>query len=171
MNRLTVKEEYYEIRLLGARNEAELQDLCERCHEFALLTEGQMPGPKAGFDILNDLPPGKEVEDKRVFGVYDKEQLVGVVEMVKDYKTAGEWIIGLLLVDPARRGMNLGGAIHDYIKDYVSLNGGYLLRIGVIEENARGLNFWKRLGYKEVERKQQTFGKKNHTVIVMNLEI
>ena len=171
MNRLTVKEEYYEIRLLGARNEAELQDLCERCHEFALLTEGQMPGPKAGFDILNDLPPGKEVEDKRVFGVYDKEQLVGVVEMVKDYKTAGEWIIGLLLVDPARRGMNLGGAIHDYIKGYVSLEGGTLLRIGVIEENARGLNFWKRLGYKEVERKQQTFGKKNHTVIVMNLEI
>lgn len=171
MNGMMVDEKSYDIRLLGAGDEKELQDLCERCHEFVLLTEGQMPGPKAGFDILNDLPPGKGIEDKRVFGVYDKELLVGVVEMVKDYKTVGEWIIGLLLVDPARRGMNLGGAIHDYIKDYVSLKGGTLLRIGVIEENARGMNFWKRLGYREIERKQQTFGKKDHTVIVMNLEI
>jgi GNAT superfamily N-acetyltransferase len=171
MNRLTVKEENYEIRLLGARNEAELQDLCERCHEFALLTEGQLPGPKAGFDILNDLPPGKEMEDKRVLGVYDEGLLAAVVEMVKDYKTVGEWIIGLLLIDPEKRGNGLGSAIHDYIIEYVSQNGGSLLRIGVIEENIRGMNFWKRMGYHEVERKVQSFGIKEHTVIVMNLGI
>jgi GNAT superfamily N-acetyltransferase len=171
MNRLTVKEENYEIRLLGARNEAELQDLCERCHEFALLTEGQLPGPKAGFDILNDLPPVKEMEDKRVLGVYDEGLLAAVVEMVKDYKTVGEWIIGLLLIDPEKRGNGLGSAIHDYIIEYVSQNGGSLLRIGVIEENIRGMNFWKRMGYHEVERKVQSFGIKEHTVIVMNLGI
>ena len=171
MNRLTVKEENYEIRLLGARNEAELQDLCERCHEFALLTEGQLPGPKAGFDILNDLPPGKEMEDKRVLGVYDEGLLAAVVEMVKDYKTVGEWIIGLLLIDPEKRGNGLGSAIHDYIIEYVSQNGGSLLRIGVIEENIRGMNFWGKMGYSEVERKVQSFGIKEHTVIVMNLGI
>jgi GNAT superfamily N-acetyltransferase len=171
MNRLTVKEENYEIRLLGARNEAELQDLCERCHEFALLTEGQLPGLKAGFDILNDLPPVKEMEDKRVLGVYDEGLLAAVVEMVKDYKTVGEWIIGLLLIDPEKRGNGLGSAIHDYIIEYVSQNGGSLLRIGVIEENIRGMNFWKRMGYHEVERKVQSFGIKEHTVIVMNLGI
>jgi hypothetical protein len=85
MNRIKVKEDSYEIRLLGSDDEADLQDLCERCHDFTLLTEGQLPGPTAGFDILNDLPPGKELEDKRVLGVYDQELLVAVVEMVKDY--------------------------------------------------------------------------------------
>jgi GNAT superfamily N-acetyltransferase len=171
MNRIKVKEDSYEIRLLGSDDEADLQDLCERCHDFTLLTEGQLPGPTAGFDILNDLPPGKELEDKRVLGVYDQELLVAVVEMVKDYKVEGEWIIGLLLIDPNKRGNGLGSAIHDYIIEYVSQNGGSLLRIGVIEENTRGMNFWKGMGYHEVERKVQSFGIKEHTVIVMNLGI
>jgi hypothetical protein len=33
------------------------------------------------------------------------------------------------------------------------------------------MNFWKRMGYHEVERKVQSFGIKEHTVIVMNLGI
>lgn len=171
MKRISVNGGSYIIRELSEKDEAALQDLCERCYEFTLLTEGQMPGENAGYDILNDLPPGKELKDKKVLGVYDNELLVAVVELVMDYKVPGEWIIGLLMIDPCRRGNNLGSIIHDYIKEFVALNGGSLLRLGVIEENGQGLNFWEKLGYREVERKEQTFGKKDHIVIVMNLRI
>ncbi|WP_409227313.1 GNAT family N-acetyltransferase [Gudongella sp. SC589] len=171
MKGITVNGEVFYIKSLGANDEGDLQDLCERCYEFAILTEGRMPASNAGYDILNDLPPGKDMEDKLVLGVYGNELLIGVVEMVRDYKVPGEWIIGLLLIDPDRRGISLGSAIHDYIREYVSLNGGSILRIGVIEENIKGMNFWKKLGYQEVERKEQSFGNKEHTVIVMNLRI
>lgn len=171
MKRISVNGDSYIIREMNEKDEAAIQDLCERCFEFNILTEGQMPGEKAGYEILNDLPPGKELKDKKVLGVYDEDLLVAVVEMVKDYKVPGEWIIGLFMIDPVRRGNNLGSAIHNYIREFVALNGGSLLRIGVIEKNAKGLNFWKKLGYREVERKEQTFGKKEHTVIVMNLKI
>ncbi|KPU43472.1 acetyltransferase (GNAT) family protein [Oxobacter pfennigii] len=159
----------YNIRLLSGDDEIDVQALCERCSDFSELIEGRPPEKDAGYSILFDLPPDKELKDKYVFGVYKENGvLIAVIEIVKDYKSIGEWIIGLLMIDPNERGNGLGRKLHDLIKAWVSEEHGKALRIGVVEENHRGYKFWCEMGYVEADRVKRTYGNKEHTVIVMN---
>ncbi len=164
-----IKQHEYNIRLLSGDDEIDVQDLCERCSDFFELTEGRPPEKDAGKSILSDLPPGKTMKDKFVFGVYKKNVLIAVIDMVKDYKAAGEWMIGLLMLDPRERGNSLGRKLHDSIKDWVLEEHGRALRIGVLEDNHIGYQFWCKMGYIEVDRVKKTYGTKEHTVKVMNL--
>ena len=160
----------YNIRLLSGDDEIDVQALCERCSDFSELIEGRPPEKDAGKSILFDLPPGKELKDKYVFGVYkENDILIAVIDIIKDYKIAGEWMIGLLMIDPSERGNSLGRKLHDLIKNWVLEEHGKSLRIGVVEENYRGYKFWCQMGYVEVDRVKNAYGNKEHTVIIMKL--
>lgn len=168
-NKIIVQHEY-NIKLLSEDNVDDVQVLCERCSDFSELIEGRPPEKDAGRNIFFDLPPGKELKDKYVFGVYnEKNVLIAVIEMVKDYKLTGEWIIGLMMIDPNERGKGLGRNLHELIKDWVYKENGTKLRIGVVEDNQRGYKFWFEMGYVEVNRVKATYGYKEHTVIGMDL--
>lgn len=169
-NKIIIGQYEYNIRLLTGGNESDVQALCERCSDFSELIEGRPPEKDAGRSILFDLPPDKEIKDKYVFGVYkENDVLIAVIDMIKDYKEIGEWIIGLLMIDPSERGNSLGRKLHNFIKTWVSEEHGKSLRIGVVEENYRGYKFWCEMGYTELNRVKMTYGNKEHTVIVMNL--
>ncbi len=164
-----INDREYKIRPLSGSNESELQALCERCSDYWELHEGRMP-KDAWNIILSDLPPDKSPEDKFLFGVYrENDVLIAVIDIMKDYKEPGEWMIGLLMIDPAERGTGLGRKLHDDIKVWVSEKRGKLLRIGVVEENLKGYRFWSKMGYIESHRVERTFGNKSHTIILMNL--
>jgi GNAT superfamily N-acetyltransferase len=162
----------YNIRRLSGDDDTDVQMLCERCSDFFELIEGRLPEKYAGNSILFELPPCKELKDKYVFGVYnEKDVIIAVIDMIKDYKVTGEWIIGLLMIDPSERGNGLGRELHKFILNWVSEENGSRLRIGVVEENHRGYKFWCKMGYAEVDRVKSIYGNKEHTVIVMNLLI
>jgi len=167
-NKVIGKHEY-NIRLLSGDDETDVQNLCERCSDFFELSEGRPPEKEAGKNLLFDLPPGKTMKDKFVFGVYKKNVLIAIIDMVKDYKATGEWIIGLFMLDPKERGKSLGRKLHDSIKDWVLEEHGRALRIGVLEDNLRGYQFWCKMGYIEVDCVKMTYGNKEHNVKVMNL--
>jgi ribosomal protein S18 acetylase RimI-like enzyme len=164
-------KEFY-IRLLNSVDEKLVQDLCERCSDFSMLIEGRLPEKNAGHDILFELPPNKEFKDKFVYGVFhENDVLIAAVDIVRDYKDIGEWVLGLLLIDPNERGSNLGQNIHDYIKNMVKKQHGKKLRIAVVEENIKAFKFWMRMGYSETGRVKATYGNKEHNVIIMNLSL
>ncbi len=168
--KIIIGQKEYRIRQLSSDNEAEIQDLCERGADFFELTEGRRPEKDAANQILSDLPPGKEMIDKYVIGVYNENAvLVAIIDIVKGYKESGEWMIGLLLLDPRERGNGLGRNIHAVIKKWVSEENGSKLRIGVVEANRRGYQFWCEMGYFEVGKVKNTYGNIEHTVIAMNL--
>jgi len=118
------------------------------------------------------LPPGKKLSDKFVFGGFNISNiLVAVIDLVRDYKVAEEWILGLLLIDPNERGNGLGRHIHEYIKDFIRKHNGNRLRIGVAEENTLAMKFWTKAGYAVTDTVKATYGIKEHNVIVMNLSL
>lgn len=165
-----IEDREYNIKLLSEYDEMELQNLCERCSDFWELHEGHPPEKDAGHSILLDLPPDKSPNAKFTFGVYQgNDVLIAVIDIIKDYKAPGEWMLGLLMIDPSERESGLGTKLHDLIKVWISENNGSLLRIGVVEENYRGYKFWRRMGYSETGRVKKTYGNKEHTVIIMNL--
>lgn len=171
-SKLTRLENNYSIRILDIEDEYIIQHLCERSIDYFEIVEGRHPEKKAGLDILIDLPPGWEPKDKQVFGCFNENNLlVAVIDILANYPDKGEWIIGLLLIDPKERRQGLGKLLHKFIKDYALMSMADKLRIGVVEENAKAYAFWKDLGYHEVKRVNMTYGNKNHVVVVMNLPI
>lgn len=159
------------IRVLKENDEAALQELCEQCHEYSMLVTGRMPRAGDAAMILMDLPPDKRAEDKFVYGMFRDKGLIGVLDIVKDYRKAGEWTIGLLMLAPDERGKGLGKQLHAFAKLLVVKNGGTTLRLGVLEENLRAKKFWEFLGYTETETVSRRYENKSHRVLIMKMQL
>jgi GNAT superfamily N-acetyltransferase len=156
------------IRQLSGADEDILQALCLRCADYTRIVEGREPPDDAAKEILDALPPGKEYEDKFVLGAFARDgTLIAVIDLVRDYKSAGEWMIGLLMIDPVWRGSGLGTHLHTYIRERVLAAGGGRLRIGVVAKNTGALHFWTKTGYREIGRVEATYGEKTQTIIIM----
>jgi GNAT superfamily N-acetyltransferase len=145
--------------------------LCNECEDYFLMVHGTTHTKKDSKEILTSLPPNKEPQDKFALGVVYKEELIGVIDLVKDFPVSGQWIIGLLLLKKKERNKGIGKLVHNALTEMVLKSNGKSLRVGVVRENINGLNFWKNLGYKKIKESDITLGDKVHKVSVMVLEL
>ena len=136
-------------RLAGSpRDAALLQRVVEAAPRFAHLLSGAAPGPHEGEEILSLLPEGKTQGDKFVFAIELDGVCIGCVDLIRDYPDPQTAHIGLLLLAQAYEGAGLGRASLARIEAFVS---GWpecsRLRVGIVERNARALDFWARQGF------------------------
>lgn len=166
---IQLRNKTYHFRELSIDDQTQVSNLFNECEDYFNLVEGKVAEEKDTKEFFEDLPPGKEIEDKNLYGVFDEVELIGVVDMVEDFPQKGEWIIGLMLLHPNTRGKGLGKAIHNIIVDIARENKVKKLRVGVVQQNENALKYWKRIGYKEVERTSpRMFGQKESIIIVLN---
>ncbi len=159
------------LRLLDPDDMPALQGLLERCADFSQLVEGEPPSVHAAQDMLADLPPGRYLADKFLFGIFRENFLAGVLDAVRGYPQEGVWWIGLLLLDPAQRGCGAGEQALNIFTTFAGEQGAQALMLGVVEENVRGLQFWQRMGFELVERRPPClFGRKEQVVLVLRKE-
>ncbi|KGG80336.1 hypothetical protein Y919_06930 [Caloranaerobacter azorensis H53214] len=166
---INLNGEKYIFKKLSIDNEIQVFDLLSQCDDYFYLVEGRKADESSVKELFEDLPPGKHIDDKNIFGVFYNEKLIGIVDLVQDFPEKGEWIIGLMLLHPDERRKGLGKAIHDIIVDIANEQKAKKLRIGVVEQNEKALKYWKNIGYKEIKRTQPLkYGSKESIVIVMN---
>lgn len=162
----------YFINELTLEDVDSLQELCERCVDYYEIVEGRDPTENTGYEILTELPPNKQMKDKYVLGVYDNNsRLISVIDIVRGFKVEKEWALGLMMIDPIARGKGLGTKLHNFLLEWLAEYQAESIRIGVVEENKNALSFWKKLGYKEIDRVTMELGNKENTVIVMKYNI
>lgn len=160
------------LRQLSPANLKIVQGLCEKCTDYFLLSEGTSPSENAAAEIFDALPPGKTYTDKYIFGIEHSDgKLAGVIDLVKNYPSDGVWMLGLLLLDPEERGQGIGRAAHRALATWAGALGAESFRIGVIEENRGGKQFWEALGYTKEKEIRLEFGKKEHQIHVMTLNL
>lgn len=158
------------IRLLKAEDEPALQELCRSCRDYCIMVTGREPRVSDAKRILIDLPPGKTKEDKFVYGIFDMDgQMIGVMDIVRDYHDTGEWTIGLLMIHPEQRGKGFGRRMHAFVRHLIINKGGQILRIGVFKENKRAWKFWRELGYVEQEFVTRHYEGRDHSVVIMKM--
>jgi GNAT superfamily N-acetyltransferase len=143
----------YDVKRLGSSDEADLQDLHERCSDYYQLIEGGPTRPTSAREDLAELPPGKELADKFYFGIYaTARRLVGALEMARDLPSPGEWWLALLLLDPRMRGRGLGARLLEAVNQWVRRQGGSAVSLAVLEQNTRAERFWREHGFIEEKR-------------------
>lgn len=160
------------IRLLKAEDEPALQELCRSCRDYCKMVTGREPRVSDAKRILIDLPSGKTKEDKFVYGIFKADgQLIGVMDIVRDYHDTGEWTIGLLMIRPDQRDKGFGRRMHAFARNLLIKEGGLILRIGVLEENERAWKFWRELGYVEQEFVTRRYEGRDHSVVIMKMPV
>jgi RimJ/RimL family protein N-acetyltransferase len=153
--------EGYSLRQLTAEELPLLQALCERCAglELGLSLEhiiGLPAGPSMAQDLARALSPGKEYDDKFLIGIFaGPQELVGVLDVIRDYPTQGEWWLGVLMLDPAQRSKGLGESVCRAVEQWARDDGAHYIRLAVSAQNTRAHQFWKRVGFEELERRMR----------------
>lgn len=155
-----------------------VKDLNGKCADYYLMHEGEQPTEKHALEIFKALPPGKNYEDKFVLGIFrDKNdlhginELLGIIDLVKNFPVEGEWMLGLFYIDPKERGKGLGKLVHQTLTQWAGKFGAKSFRIGVLEENYQGKHFWSGLGYRKVKESFQGSQQNRHLIHVMNLQL
>lgn len=146
------------IRSLSDADGNDLQRLCERCHDYFELVTGLPVGGAEAQSLFSGLPPGKMNDDKFLFGVFRSSALVGVIDLIRDWRRERSWTLGLLLLDPAIRGHGVGRALVGLLDAWIGAQGATSFRLGVVERNSRAVLFWRGLGFQEIDRTESEQG-------------
>lgn len=163
----------YSVRRLHQGDAAEFQSLFERCSDYVQLHSGAPPRPNEAEEELRARPAGKELTDKFSFGIFDSQQeMVGFIDLMRNYPAVNEWWIGLLLINPIARGQGLGTRAYRASTEWVRNQQGHRMWLGVLEENESALRFWSRLGFEEVRRESHMADSgKTHVVVVLHHQL
>ena len=160
----------YKLIYLTQDEEPQVEALLQRCADYLDLVAGMEPSRELARDLLTALPPGKEREDKMLLGVFaEAGELVGLLDVVRNYPEPAVWFLGLLLLEPAQRGQGLGEKLYGAFERWAQTLGAKEIRLSVAEQNEAAFRFWQRLGFLERERQAPSlFGAKESVFILMN---
>jgi RimJ/RimL family protein N-acetyltransferase len=129
---------------------ASLQAVLEAAPRYYEAVCGGPPGPAEAQSTFTALPPGRSYADKRVYGLYAGDAMIGVADVVRGWNAPGKAIIGLLLLAEPWQRRGLGRAFAALLLEAI---GGWpevaTVRIAVVASNAGALAFWRRLGFRE----------------------
>jgi hypothetical protein len=116
---------------------AALQAVLEAAPRYYEAVTGGPPGPAAAQSTFTALPPGRSYADKRVFGLYAGDAMIGVADVVRGWNSPEKSIIGLLL---------LATLVLRAIAEWPEIA---TVRVAVVRSNPGALAFWRRLGFRE----------------------
>jgi GNAT superfamily N-acetyltransferase len=85
-------------------------------------------------------------------GIFDQfGKLVGLIDVLRGYRTRADWYIGLMLLAPGFQGQGFGTEIHIEFVKYARREGARRLLLAVLAVNESARRFWLRLGYRKVK--------------------
>jgi ribosomal protein S18 acetylase RimI-like enzyme len=163
----------YAVRTLDFDDGEAVQAFCERCADYIELLTGLPPGPAEAQSLFIGLPEGKDYDDKLLMGIFDRSNhLIGVLDVIRNYPDPGVWHVGLMMLEPERRGQGLGEKLYRAFEGWAAAAGAAHIRLGVVEHNERAYRFWQRMGFETVERRPpERWGSRENVTIVMRKPI
>lgn len=145
-----------------------LQDLFRRCTDYYELEEGESTVADAAEHLLLNKPSSLAPEDKIVLGLYSETGLlVAICDLLRNYPSAGEWWIGLLMIDPEYRSAGLGTQILQEVISLANTEQATALWVAPLVQNPKAQRFWERHGFVEQRTTQTTTRSgRTNTVVV-----
>jgi len=141
-----------ELKILKGNEEniAEVQRVLEEAPTYCINVSGKPASPEDAKEIFSSIAPGKEYDDKFVFGIYLNNHLIGCIDLCREYPEETTVTIGLLLLSEKNQRKGLGTRAHKKLEEIIKGWKNFeRIRIGVLIPNQEALPFWKKMGYKE----------------------
>lgn len=165
----SILDDEYLIKPITSSNREEIKDLYDLCSDYHIMCSGKN-ATYEDIDSIFEYNDKKTSDDSLTLGIYNKDDLlIGMVDLFKNYPDDKTWMIGLLLLSPNERNKKLGEIVHEEVKKYALTQGADTFRIGVLEQNIRGLKFWKSLEYKQVKSTTINMGGRDSNLNILSL--
>ncbi len=94
------------------------------------------------LDDMTALPPGKSEEDKLYVGYFEKELLIGIMDLILDYPKKEIAFIGLFMMNTLYQNCGVGSEIIGEVIIYLQSLGYKEIRLGVDKGNPQSYAFW-----------------------------
>jgi RimJ/RimL family protein N-acetyltransferase len=154
---------HFTAQLLSAADLDLIIQLNKNCSDFFLFQNGLPPSEEDAREIFEFIPPRPSGITKLPIGIFLAEELIGVMDVLRGYRTASEWYLGFMLFAPSFRSQGFGTEIHNEFVSYARRAGALRLLLAVLEENESARRFWLRLGYRKVkDYPPKPFGNRFH---------
>lgn len=119
----------------------------DQLQRYSMLVDGVPKMTDGAVHLLTATPPGRGADAKYVFAVLRGSDVIGIVDLIRDFPTKNTAFIGLLaIVEPEqRRGFGAAAvhAIEEYARERLAAQ---RLRLAVVAANPVE-GFWKRMGF------------------------
>lgn len=155
------------VRILDpVRDRAAVAGLYARAADYVRLESGADPDEATVSAFFTGTPPGGDPAASAKLGLFDADgALAGIADLGFGFPEPDDAFLGLLLLDPARRGHGLGPLLLAAAIARARARGAPRLLVAVLDANPRGRAFWEREGFRHVlTRHDLRFGAKRHTV-------
>lgn len=138
------------LRPLTAADREAVADLFARASDYVVLETGAPPDASTLDDFFQGAPPGKDPAAGLRLGT--GMPLQGIADLAFGYPEPADAYVGLLLLDPAARGLGLGHAMVNELAARAQARGATRLLVAVLAQNPRGAAFWRREGFADERR-------------------
>jgi GNAT superfamily N-acetyltransferase len=154
-------DDYYLAKLDRETHARDLQSLYDCCAEFVQIEWGTPSNPHAADEDF-------AYRGLMIYGIYSRQsELIGVLEMLRDYPNPQEWWLALLMLDPRVRNRGLGARVCASTLDWIAQEGGRAVWLGAQETNVDAQRFWSRMGFVEKERQRYVASNGHESRIVL----
>jgi diamine N-acetyltransferase len=129
---------------------AAVQAVLEAAPRYYHAVTGGPPGPAEAQSTFTALPPGRSYADKRVYGLYVADAMIGVADVIRGWDAPHKAIIGLLLLAESWQRRGIGRAFEALVEQAIGpWEEIATVRIAVVASNPDAIAFWHRLGFRE----------------------
>ena len=138
-----------------------LAAFCRDNPEYDVFLTGEVPDEAEWVgDFMTDLPPASfnwttthKLIARRHQG---PDTIAAILDVTEDMIDKGVGHIGLFQVATGLHGTGLAHELYQSLEDWLARRGTDVLRLGVLDGNARGMAFWTRHGFLQTRRRQGT---------------
>ncbi|AQP54131.1 hypothetical protein CBF34_06230 [Vagococcus penaei] len=147
------------IRLLTEKNDfTTLKKFLLETKDYFTDYQDSEPTDEQISTFFNQLPPKTALYQKNVYGIFDQETMIGLIDWVIDYPEETQSIIGLFALRADYRGIGLAQPLYEALEQMAKETGSKLLVLGCLEDNTHALNFWKKQQFTDVKLIESAYG-------------
>lgn len=150
------------IRLLDGNNEADLvifKEFLLRTKDYFTDYVTAVPTDEQVKEFFTSLPPKVLPSQKYMYGIFDRDRLMGFIDWVEDYPQKETGILGYFILEEEYRGTKLAQELYNALEKTVSDTGTKIMHLTFIEDDKRASRFWEKQGYKAISTHDGDYGK------------
>jgi len=137
----------YEVKVITRCNFEEVFGVYDTNQDFFLLTQGSVATIESSAGDVDALPPDCDAGQKLYVGIWQNSRAVAVLDVIERYPEQTSFWIGLIIVHGDLQGARLGSAVVDAVIGAAKTVGYETARLGVVQNNLKGIAFWQRHGF------------------------
>ena len=154
------------ITLHKERDVESVAALAKKCGDYFLMLDGYEPDESGIVALFADVPPGRPLENLKIWGWKEGPTLIGAIWCYHGYPEEKDAYIGLLLVAADRRKNGIGKKLYEYAETALRSNAYQKIQLAIIAENTGALQFWPRMGFVPFKtHPERQLGDKMHVLL------